>query len=215
MGHPGSNGIVPRHRLVERWVARRLGNGRHDAIEHERRVARVAGTLFDLTRPLHDLTSADRRLLHVAALVHDVGRCRGGDGHAVEGARMVLAADASLPLSAAERRGVAYLTRYHRGGVPDLGHDEMLCASDDPRRLRLILAMLRAADALDSRALASPRLVFALRGRRLNVGVYLDDDSPKARKVYGRPKKLNLLEELLGLRVEVEVHLAEAFTLVA
>src|SRR5688500_2607061 len=80
---------------VQRWVARRLG-----AIDHERRVADVAAGLFDLTQGLHDLSPADRQLLRLAALAHDVGRSLGRDGHAAEGARLVLS-DAALPLTPA------------------------------------------------------------------------------------------------------------------
>jgi exopolyphosphatase/guanosine-5'-triphosphate,3'-diphosphate pyrophosphatase len=189
-------------------VLRRLG-----AIDHERRVSRVAGTLFDLTAALHGLGPSDRRLLQLAAIVHDVGRSEGNAGHAVAGCRMLLD-DAWLPLTAAERRVVGYLTLHHRGPVPDLGKDDVLADGDDRRAVRVLLALLRAADALDGRSIESPRLVFALRGRHLRVGVYLDEDSPKARKAYGKRKKLRLLEDLLDCRVEVEIRLAEALSLV-
>jgi exopolyphosphatase/guanosine-5'-triphosphate,3'-diphosphate pyrophosphatase len=177
-------------------------------------VAQLARTLFDLAAPMHHLAAADRRLLRLAAVVHDVGRCNGADGHAADGARLLLA-DMWLPLSAAERRALAYLTRYHRGAVPKLGEDDVLRPGDDHRRLRVMLALLRAADALDSRAVPTPRLVFALRGRRLHAGVYLAEDSAKARKVYGRRKKLKLLEAVLGCHVDVEIRVAEALALAA
>jgi exopolyphosphatase/guanosine-5'-triphosphate,3'-diphosphate pyrophosphatase len=198
-----------KHRTLQRWAQRRLGT-----LDHERRVADIAATLFTLTSPRHELDGSHRRLLAMAATVHDVGRVDGEDGHEILGTKMILR-DESLPLSGAERRALAYLTRYHRGPVPDAGCDRILGESDDHDRLRITLALLRAADALDSRSLESPRLVFAMRGRALRIACYLDTDSAKARRVYSRRKKFRLLEELLGCRVEIDVRYAEALSMVA
>ena len=198
-----------KHRAAQRWAQRRLGT-----LEHERRVGEIAATLFRLTSPRHDLDGAHRRLLALAATVHDVGRCDGEDGHEIVGAKMILR-DESLPLSTAERRALAYLTRYHRGPVPDAGCDRILDKSDDHEALLVTLALLRAADALDSRSLESPRLVFALRGRTLRIGCYLDTDSAKARRVYTRRKKFRLLEELLDCRVAIDVRCGATLSMVA
>ena len=213
----------PKLAAADRWAAGRLGGS-----AHERRVASIAATLFDLTAPLHGLASiVDRRLLQFAALVHDVGRSAGKNGHHASGAAMVLSDD-SLPLTAAERRAVAYLTLHHRGAVPAAGSDDVLHHDqDDAGRLLKLLALLRAADALDSRSLESPQLVFALvpgvsrpgtmgAGRpRLLVTCYLQTDSAKARRVYERRKKFRLLEDVLGCRVELEIVQAQALRMVA
>ena len=212
----------PKLAAAEAWVSERLGGS-----AHERRVASIAATLFDLTAPLHGLASlADRRLLQLAALVHDVGRCAGKSGHPAAGAAMVLSDDSPLPLTAAERRAVAYLTLHHRGAVPRIGDDDVLHhGEDDDERLLKLLALLRAADALDSRSLESPRLVFALLPAgsgpganprpRLRVSCYLRTDSAKARRAYERRKKFRLLEDAFGCRVEVEIVLAQALRMVA
>src|SRR4051812_6772579 len=207
----GSAERCPKFAPAERWVNRRLGT-----VRHERRVASICANLFDITRPLHGLTLADRRLLRLAALVHDVGRSICKAEHPAEGAWMLLA-DKALPLTAAERRSLAYLTLYHRGAVPPAGADAILHADDDHERLLQILALLRSADGLDGRSLDPGRLVFALfqRDRRLGVTCYLQDDSEIARRVYARRKKFRLLEQLLDVRVEVTVELAEALRLVA
>lgn len=194
---------------LTRWVGRHLGT-----IEHEQRVMTIASTLFDLTGPLHRLADADRRLLRMAAAVHDVGRAVDDDTHPAEGARM-LRDDADLPLTGTERRSLAFLTLYHKGRVPPAGCDEVLRPKDDHDRLRLLLALLRAADALDSRSLDSPRVVIAREGRQLRITCYLNRDCPKARKVYSRRKKFRLLEEMLNCRVEVTIATAAALRMVA
>jgi exopolyphosphatase/pppGpp-phosphohydrolase len=202
---------------VARWVSRRLGG-----VAHERQVAAVASSLFDLTRPLHGMGAADRRLLRLAALVHDVGRAVDKAEHPAVGAAMLLDAGAALPLASTERRLLAYLTAHHKGDVPPAGEDAYLCPTDDAGRLRRLLALLRAADALDSRSLETPRLVFALVARspraiahELRVQCYLHDDTPKARQVYRRRKKFRLLEDLFNCRVEIEIARAHALRLVA
>jgi hypothetical protein len=210
----------PKFYAVQRWVARHLGG-----VRHERQVAAIAASLFDLTFPLHRLALADRRLLRLAALVHDVGRCVSKADHPAEGAWMLLG-DTTLPLPPVERRALAYLTCYHRGAVPPPARDAVLHAADDHDRLLRVLALLRAADALDSRSLVPGRLVFALvsadpaargdAGRALlRATCYTETDCPKARRVYRRRKKFRLLEELLGVRVEVDIGRAEALRLVA
>jgi exopolyphosphatase/pppGpp-phosphohydrolase len=206
----------PKYAAARRWVSRHLG-----ATRHEDRVASIASHLFDLTLPLHALSPGNRRLLRLGAMVHDVGRCVSKADHPSDGAAM-LQADASLPLTSVERRALTYLTLHHRGAVPAAGRDEILGKSDDADRLLLLLAMLRGADALDSRSLEPAPLVFALGGmklyarrRDLRITCYLERDCPKARKVYRRRKKFRLLEDLLGVRVEVEIDRADALRLVA
>ena len=201
---------------VQRWVRRRLGR-----VDHELRVAEIAATVFDLTAPLHGLDrGSDARLLRLASVVHDVGRAVDDAEHPAIGAAMLLR-DQSLPLSAAERRALAYLTLYHRGAVPAAGEDDVLHSEDDHARLLKLLGLLRCADGLDSRSLESPRLVFALLGGagaqppRLCVTCYLQADTEKLRRVYQRRKKFRLLEQTMGCRVEVQVALAKALRLVA
>jgi exopolyphosphatase/guanosine-5'-triphosphate,3'-diphosphate pyrophosphatase len=198
-----------RQRLTERWVQRRLGK-----IDHERRVCEIASTLYDLTQSKHKLDGTEKRLLELASVLHDVGRKIDDKRHPSVGAKMILADD-WLPLNESDRRAVAYLTRYHRGAVPEIGFDEILKASENRRRMRLVLAILRAADALDGRQLNAPRLVFAMHGKNLLVTVYLEEDSPKARKFFKRRKKFRLFEELLGLKVDVEIRQAHTVQTVA
>jgi exopolyphosphatase/guanosine-5'-triphosphate,3'-diphosphate pyrophosphatase len=184
------------------------------SIEHEYRVATIATKLFDLTWPLHGLSQDERRILQLAAIVHDVGRSVDDDTHPKEGARMLMEAD-HLPLDGSARRALAYLTRYHRGKPPQVDMEEILRRHDDKEALRMVLALLRSADALDSRSIESPRLMFALLGRRLHITCLLDNDTPRARKVYTRRKKHRLMEELFDCRVDVRVVPTGALQMVA
>jgi exopolyphosphatase/pppGpp-phosphohydrolase len=197
-----------KQRLAEQWVRRQLRN-----IAHERRVAAIASTIFDLTRAKHKLTLSEKRLLLLGAVLHDVGRKISVRRHPAVGARLIRKST-SLSLSPAERRCVGYLTRYHRGAVPEPGYDDILAVSDGRKRLLIVLAILRAADALDGRQHESPRLVFVLRRRRLSITVYLADASAKCRRFYKRRKKFRLLQDLLDIKIELNVRQVEAISAV-
>ncbi len=192
------------------WVKRRLGG-----IAHEQRVARVALALFDLTAALHSLGKPERRLLEMGAMTHDVGRALEDDGHEHHGAAMLMDAGA-LPLGDTERRRIAFLIRYHKGRVADPGDEQFLQDADDRAALRTLLALLRAADALDSRWLEGPRLVMSLRGRQLHILGYVERDVDRARRIYGKKrKKFRLLEAELHIQTDLEWRRTEAMSLVA
>ena len=48
---------------------------------HARKVSRLAGELFDGTADLHGLDAADRELLELGALLHDIGEHVSMEGH--------------------------------------------------------------------------------------------------------------------------------------
>jgi hypothetical protein len=127
----------------------------------------------------------------------------------------MLSKDRYLPLSDSERRALIYFTRFHRGAVPELGFDEVLLSGDGRKRLRILIALLRAADSLDNRQLTPPRLVFTMRGRRLQILCYLDDVNGKARRVYRRRKKFRLLEDLLDCKVDIQIEESDRVRAVA
>lgn len=200
--------VSTKTRMIERWVARRL-----TSVQHERAVAHLSRQIFDLTQESHGLGLEYRRLLVRASLVHDVGRCKDDDRHPAIGAEMI--EQSWLPLGSAERRALAYLTRYHRGDVPAIGEDRYLQPGDDHRGIRLLLAMLRAADCLDSRSMASPQVQMDWNGQKLVIDCLLPDLSAKARKTFTRRKKFRLLEDLLDCRVKVRVGTMDEAELVA
>lgn len=176
-------------------------------LQHEHRVLVIATKLFDLTEELHDLKPRDRRLLRLAALLHDVGRRFGEKNHPADGARMI-EEDRFLPLTARQRRALAYLTRYHRGAIPRIGFDGILRRGDGRRSLMIVLALLRVADALDNRQLDPPTIAMGLKGERIVIRCFVQSDLARARKAFRRRKKFRLFEELLDLKVEVDVERA-------
>jgi exopolyphosphatase/guanosine-5'-triphosphate,3'-diphosphate pyrophosphatase len=196
-------------RQLSRWVEDHLGG-----VSHERRVASIARRLVEESIGFHALDHRDVRLLRQAAIVHDVGRHAGEKHHPAIGAEMLLK-DESLPLKNRHRRALAYMTLYHRGQVPELGKDVILRETDDAKRLRTLLAFLRAADGLDCRSLRAPKLDIRRWGRRLLITCKLREDCPKSRRVFSRRKKFRLLEEALGCRVVVHFHVSRRLRVAA
>ncbi len=183
------------------WVSARLGDSRH-----EQRVMQIALALFDLTAKSHDLEPRHRRYLELACLVHDIGRVRSADKHNLHGARMLLE-DAVPHLRASERPILAHLTRYHRGPLPEWRDDHPELQS--PRSMHLLLALLRAADALDSRNFTTPALSIRLKEDRIRIRCFVHD-LPRAEECFLKKKKYRLLEELLSLRVQVQLRPADS-----
>jgi exopolyphosphatase/guanosine-5'-triphosphate,3'-diphosphate pyrophosphatase len=194
---------------VLRWVKKNRGD-----VSHELRVEKLALTLFTLTRETHGLTANERSLLSLAALVHDVGRAMEDDDHELYGAVMLDAA-ADLPLTDTERRRMMFMTRYHRGEVARENHEDYLKSMDDRQTARLLLGFLRAADALDSRNLETPRIAISVGKQALSITCYLREVTAKALRKFGKKKKFLLLEETLKMRILVDLRRVEGVELVA
>jgi exopolyphosphatase/pppGpp-phosphohydrolase len=173
---------------------------------HERRVALLAVKLFDLLRARHKLDSAHRQLLWTASLVHDAAKESSPADHDVRGAELVLR-DRSLRLSPARRRAVAFLVRYHRDA------DGAIEAAADvdgikPDALMTLLALLHAADGLDSRRVSVEAVIARRKGRTLHITCVVARKLARARRVLARARKFKLLDRTLGVAVSVRVERA-------
>lgn len=142
-----------RHRTTrERAVvagAVALGRRFHFDEAHGRHVAKLAASLFDQTRSMHDLKREDRRLLIAAAILHDVGTFIGYKRHHKHS--LYIVSESELPgLTPTEILMVANVARYHRKNTPAAHHDAFNKLDDRNReRVVKLSAILRLADALD------------------------------------------------------------------
>ncbi len=172
---------------------------------HERRVAAIAVKLFDLLHDQHGLSRKYRNLLAMAAVLHDAAKVYGSELHDVRGAQMALE-DRSLPLSPRQRRGVAWLIRYHRGTVPKQLEDQsILLCGDKHRKLRILLGLLRAADALDSRKLRPQTIIIRRGWRKLRICCIVRQEVSEARRRLGGRSKFELLGEELSLAIKFQI----------
>ena len=126
-----------------------LADNCHYEEAHSRQVTALALRLFDELGGLHGLGADERRYLHWAGLLHDIGWVDGRQGHHRSSQRLILAAR-SLPLDDRVRRIVASVARYHRKALPGEAHEHFAALAPADRRIvRALAAILRIADGLD------------------------------------------------------------------
>jgi exopolyphosphatase/guanosine-5'-triphosphate,3'-diphosphate pyrophosphatase len=117
---------------------------------HCRNVTTLALSLFDQTGALHGLGPAERSLLEVAGLLHDVGYAVSQSAHHKHSLYLIRNADLE-GFTPRERDLVANIARYHRKALPADRHAEYMALDEADRTLvRRLGALLRLADGLDA-----------------------------------------------------------------
>lgn len=130
-----------------RWFAKRM---QYDA-GHAAQVARLALSLFDQLRPLHEMNSDMRVLLEISALLHDVGHFVNRKSHQRHGEYLIRNTD--IPgLRGWRRDVVGAVVRYHNTkSEPDVTHASYAALDGARRRqVRILSALLRIAERLES-----------------------------------------------------------------
>jgi exopolyphosphatase / guanosine-5'-triphosphate,3'-diphosphate pyrophosphatase len=129
------------------WFASRLNYNQH----HAEQVARLALSLFDQLRPIHEMGPELRLLLEVAALLHDTGHFVNRKNHNRHGEYLIR--NGEIPgLRGWRCEIVAALVRYHNSkSEPELGHSSYAALDGQKRRqCRLLTSLLRIAEKLES-----------------------------------------------------------------
>jgi exopolyphosphatase/guanosine-5'-triphosphate,3'-diphosphate pyrophosphatase len=198
--HPARRGVatVPRRAsalaLARRWAT----DERHAA-----QVARLAVTLFDGTAEVHGLGPADRELLELGALLHDVGAHVSADDHHKHGAYLVLHGRLR-GFDPEEVQALAALVRHHRAGEPKRSHQPFgSLPAPLAERVLTLAGLLRVADGLDR----------GHQGAVRGIDIEVDDDRvrvqvrarrrPAELEWWGAERKRALLEARLGRRLEL------------
>ncbi|MBU1878707.1 MAG: CHAD domain-containing protein, partial [Chloroflexi bacterium] len=118
-------------------------------MDHARRVAELAGQLFDLTDDVHDLAPEQRNLVYTAGLLHNVGLATDPIAHHKAG-RDILLRHPLADLTDEEREMVACVARFHRKKVkPDQEPAFMVLSEQAQEDTLAITALVRMADGLD------------------------------------------------------------------
>jgi len=117
--------------------------------EHTHHVTRLCLRLFDELSVLHRLGALERFWLRCAALLHDIGWIEGRKGHHKASLRLILD-ELNGGFGVQERRIIACVARYHRGGLPKGNHEHFGALSPvDQYRVSVLAGLLRVADGLD------------------------------------------------------------------
>jgi exopolyphosphatase/guanosine-5'-triphosphate,3'-diphosphate pyrophosphatase len=162
-----------------RWFARRLDYNAH----HAEQVSKLALSLFDQLRPIHEMGPEQRIVLELGAVLHDVGHFVSNKSHHRHGEYLIR--NGEVPgLRGWRRDVVAALVKYHNcKAEPQLEHASY-ASLDGPRRreVRLLTSLLRIAEKLESEhaqrisgvdvQIAGRRAIFLIRaidGTRLDL----------------------------------------------
>lgn len=170
----------------------------HVDMAHARQVADLALALFDAVAERYELLPAQRRLLEIGALLHNVGMTTDPPEHHLVGRDIVLNREIE-DLSLRERAIVACMVAFHRKKVrPDLEPAYLALGRRGQRDALRLSAILRVADGLDYSQSQTTRLLAvtpAGDGLTLTLsGPYAAEDGARAiakadlwRKVFGEP----------------------------
>jgi exopolyphosphatase/guanosine-5'-triphosphate,3'-diphosphate pyrophosphatase len=137
--------LGPDQRTVVEDLAEHFGV----TLRHARRVAKLAGDLFQGFQPLHKLAPQYGGLLEASAYLHDSGHYVSDTRHHKHSYYLVTNSD--LPgFTAPEREVIGNLCRYHRKALPTPEHGNLQLLDPEGRRaVSMLHPLLRLADGLD------------------------------------------------------------------
>jgi dTMP kinase len=117
--------------------------------DHPRKVAELAGSLFDQTQVLHGYGERERALLVYGAMLHDVGHALSQSRHE-EFTFEAIMRHTFAAISEHERELIANIAYLHRQPVATLNFEHLSRLDDSGQLLvKRLAALLRIADALD------------------------------------------------------------------
>jgi exopolyphosphatase/guanosine-5'-triphosphate,3'-diphosphate pyrophosphatase len=172
---------------------------------HSEQVTTLAIALFDGLRVLHGYGSGERRLLKIAARLHDIGWSRvvSGKHHKVS-RDLILELD--IPgLDEEDRLVCALVARYHTKALPDESRHPGFASLDSNRRqlVEWLAGMLRVADGLDcSHAKAIGGLVCDVGAKTMTI--HIEAAGGCRMEVERARQKQELLERKTGRRIQYQ-----------
>jgi exopolyphosphatase/guanosine-5'-triphosphate,3'-diphosphate pyrophosphatase len=171
---------------------------------HAHHVADMAGVLFDALASEHGLGRRERRLLRVAALLHDIGLFISTNSHHKHSEYIIGASDI-FGVRAEERAIVACVARYHRRSLPVVTHIGYAALTrSDRATVSKLASLLRIADALDrSHSHRVELIACELKADELVLRLRCADDLALERMAMR--SKGNMFEEVFGRKVVLQM----------
>jgi len=140
---------VDRYPDVRRRSIIELGERCGFWVEHAQQVARLALSLFDQTRAVHQLGDREREWLEYGALLHDIGVHISYEKHHRHSYYLIKNGDLR-GFDPSEIEIIALIARYHRQAAPKRSHEGYGSLKGPLRRtVRALAAMVRLAEGLD------------------------------------------------------------------
>ena len=167
---------------------------------HAEQVAFLCKRLFEETQQLHKLSDQDSLLLHVAAIVHEVGGFVSPHAHHKHSQYIILNSEI-FGLSFQERTLVALIARYHRMSPPKPTHTLYESLPHSERiRVSKLASLLRVADALE-RTHSNRVRDLTITIERTKLILQLKDVSDATAERLALEGKADLFRDIFGLEV--------------
>ena len=186
-----------RDTAIERLAAACSGEA-----EHGRKVAALAGRIFEQLAGVLDLHASDRLILECAARLQDVGYVINYDQHHKHSYHLIR--NSRLPgLRPHDLEMIANVARYHRGALPKKKHENLSRLSpDDQHRVQRLAAILRMAGGLDrSRSQLVRDVLVSVEDGQVVLDVVADQE-PQV-DIWGAERRTDLFERVFGLKVSI------------
>lgn len=181
-----------------------LGRRYHFDEPHATQVDRLACTLFDNLASVHGLGPADRQLLRVGALLHDIGDFISSAAHHKHTQYIIEHTDL-MGLSEEQRMVAACVARYHRRAGPSTKHALFKkLGTADRKRVRKLASLLRIADALDRGHRSKVRTV-EVKTSPDGVTLMPQGSGDLALEVWTARRKASLFEKTFEVEVSFEL----------
>jgi exopolyphosphatase/guanosine-5'-triphosphate,3'-diphosphate pyrophosphatase len=170
---------------------------------HAARVAELALQIFDQTRSIHQFSTAERRILEFAALLHDVGRRLSFEQHEYHAYYLIRHGDLR-GFREEEIELIALVARYHRRARPKPRHREYAALRPRSRRVvRVLAGILRIAEGLERGHAQVVRYVRCdASAARLRIVAHVRGDAEL--EIWAARRKSPLLAQALDRPVEIE-----------
>jgi exopolyphosphatase/guanosine-5'-triphosphate,3'-diphosphate pyrophosphatase len=180
--------------------AMNLGRRYHYDEAHGRHVADLCLIFFDSLAKEHGMGRRERRMLEIAAILHDIGMYINGADHHRHGYYLVANSEI-FGLHRDELDMIATVIRYHRGDPPVRGDIEYIALQREERILVLKMAsILRVADALD-RGHAQRVKKLDLERKAETMMIHTEGVPDLSLEQIGIEQKADLFQDVFGYKI--------------
>ena len=188
--------------FVEQVLTSALAIGHKYAFDekHARQVADLSIRLFRELQAEHQLAPRYELILHVGAILHEIGSFVSNRSHHKHSMYLILNSDL-FGMSSHDTTLVALVARYHRRAAPQQYHEVYSALSRDDRLVvSKLAAILRVADALDRNHMQQANdMTFSREGGHFVINMRGVEDLTLERLALR--DKGSMFEEVYGLKV--------------
>jgi exopolyphosphatase / guanosine-5'-triphosphate,3'-diphosphate pyrophosphatase len=193
---------VDRYPDVRRRSAIELAERSNWEPDHAKQVARLALSIFDQSKHIHELGEREQEWLEYASLLHDVGNHISYERHHRHSYYLIKNGDLR-GFEPDEIEVIALVARYHRRATPKRDHEGF---GDLPaelkRTVRVLAAILRLAESLD-RSQHGVVSALSLRDRGADLRMQLEARGDAELEVWAGRRQVSGLEHELGKPIAV------------